>query len=324
MSLLSAMVFSFTGCTGQKKRVGISWLSVKAATGDRHDTNCVILNNNWGESEYTRKHEAVFSSDSAMKLIDEINALPDIYGDENDDPSYMISLSYYDADGNSFSLWKNGYGIFPDNWEQIITYTNEIADGRDSLSYSTDLVRVDEELLKTQFGMTEDMLPEGVTIEKFIEDTKLTYFDLYGNTSAYAVDSYVRNYKYDYYNLASRKIHEDTAPSVSDKLSLEEYAKENLDSIISSDDIFVTGTFMDQEFQIVRFDNFADWKHNSGGADDVVHNDGTVDICYLRDAGCEGMTYSEEYMVFVDASNRFLIITEEGVDYDIINAYFNR
>ena len=171
--------------------------------------------------------------------------------------------------------------------------------------------------------MTDEMLPEGVTVEKFLEDTGLRYFNVFG-FGKFNSDYAVRNYTYDYYDLTSRRITEDSKPSASDKDSLKAYAEENLDSIDSEDDICITGSYNGVVYEIVRFDSFETWKKDTNvDGTEVNFNDDTIDIVYMRDAGCEGMTYGETHYVYVDPSNRFLVITE-CMDYDVINAFFNR
>ena len=82
---------------------------------------------------------------------------------------------------------------------------------------------------------------------------------------------------------------------------------------------------MDHEFQIVRFDNFEKWQTDTGvDRVNVKYDDDTIDIYYDREAGYEGAFYREKHLVYVDPSNRFLIITEDQINYDIINTYFNR
>ena len=335
LSLISAVLLSFTGCKKQQKkvvipeseRVGIDSLGVDAATGDKRNVNRAYIKNYWGGSPFDLHDETLLSGETAMKLIDEINSLPDVYGDENDDPAYMIDLHYYDENHIEHNSKKNGYGGFPDNWKQIIAYTNEISEGREGLTDSTDLVRVDADHLREHFGITDDMLPEGVTVEEFFEIYPVTYFDLYNSTglTSVLITDNIRDFKYGYYNLISHRIYKDTVPATSDAQSLKEYAEENLDSITSADDICVTGTFMDHEFQIVRFDNFEKWQTDTGvDRVNVKYDDDTIDIYYDREAGYEGAFYREKHLVYVDPSNRFLIITEDQINYDVINAYFNR
>ena len=86
-------------------------------------------------------------------------------------------------------------------------------------------------------------------------------------------------------------------------------------------ELSVTGKFRGYEFEIIRFDKLEEWKALTG-VDDILKNaDDTIDIYYLRDAHMEDMTYTEAHFVYVDPSNRFLIITQCD-DYEVIDSYF--
>ena len=80
---------------------------------------------------------------------------------------------------------------------------------------------------------------------------------------------------------------------------------------------------MDYGFEIVRFDCFDTWKKDKGVSGTSVNNDKTMDIVFDIDLHMEGMHSTKIYYVYVDPSNRFLIITR-CEEYDAINAYFNR
>ena len=318
--LPAVMILCFTGCSASPK-VGIYSLGINAATGNRENNNCISLVNHSGSSKLSQYHDySLMSSDTALKLIDEIRSLPDVLGNEKDPFAYEIILCFYDDNGEQIYVNKTGYGAFPDNWSLIVSYTNEISDGRAGLTDSTDIVVVDADLLRREFGLTDDMLPEGVTLEQYIEDTGLTYSDLYYYN--YNPENSIRQYGYGYYNLVSHRIFEDTVASPSSPDALLEYAQENLGSINSYDDISVTGTFEGYAFEIVRFDQFDQWRSDNEVDGFMIAPDDTVNIFYYIDLGCEGMTYQEEHYVYADPSHRFLIITRCD-DYEVINRYYN-
>lgn len=263
-------------------------------------------------------------SETAMKLIGEINKLPDVLGEEDGKYAYEIELVYYDENSEKQFATKCGFDGFPDNWGTIVSYANEITpdylnDG--GLTDSTDIVTVDKDFLKANFDFSEDMLPDGVTAEQFIEEAGLTYEKI---SSSFRMDRCVREFKYAYYDFVSHRIKKDTRPSPSDMDSLKQYAEKNLDSIDSYEEYSVRGRFKDGGYEIVRFDCFEEWKREKGVTGDTVNpKDETLDIFYECDAGMEDMKYIDDYFVYVDPSNRFLIITQ-CIDYDLIKEIINR
>ena len=316
--VLMVVVLSIGGCT-DNSCTGIYALGIDSATGDRENNNCIAIVQGVGDP-YKESNVLLMTGETAMKLIDEIRSLPDVFGNENDPFAYEIRLQYYDENKDRVMVIKTGYGAFPDNWGTIVSYTNEISTVH-KLTDSTDLVVIDADLLRTEFGMSDDMFPEDVTVEKFLEDTGISYPDLY--SPHFILENTVRYYAYDYYKLASHRIKEDTAASASDEAQLEEYAGEHLDSIDQVSDISVKGLFEGYEFDIVRFDSFDEWKNESGVKGNKEDFDHTIDIYYERPVGPEGMTRRETHYVYVDPSNRFLIITE-CKDYAVISEYLGR
>lgn len=321
-TLLSAIVLTVAGCKEKdydpSKKVGIDKLEVISATGNKDNWNNLLRYNRWDDSEYS----AWLRSDKAMKLIDEINKLPDVFGDDSDPYAYKIDIVYYDANSEWQCALKLGYGGFPDNWGTIVAYVNEITpDRHKKLADSTDIVTFDSAFLRENFDISDDMLPEGVTVDGFLEDTGLTYEDV--SSGSFHMDIYVSNYKYGYYGIASHRITEDTQGSRSDAESLRSYAEENLDTIGECGDISITGNYQKYGFEIVRFDRFEEWKQDRGVSGYRTRQDKTVDIYYETDAHFEEKMNYEDYYVYVDPSNRFLIITK-CKDYDVINAFFNR
>ena len=321
---ITVMSLLITGCSETKdySKKGIYALGIDAATGDRQNNNCIVLVNDWGEpGYYNESNYDLMTGDAAMKLIEKIIALPDVLGNEDDHFAYEISLQYYDKDQNLIKVKKTGYGTFREDWKEIVSYANDINPKKQKLTDSTDIVVIDADLLRKEFDLKDDDLPDGVSVERFLEDTGLRYPDLY--SPGYHIESYVKKYCYDYYNIASHRIKEDSQATASNPSSLKEYAQSNLDEINFSDDMSISGSFKGNEFEIVRFDCFEDWKIKTKVDGIEVSNDDTIDINYMRDAGMEDMTYSETYYVYVDESGRFLIITKCN-DYEIINEYFDK
>ncbi|MBO4636707.1 MAG: hypothetical protein J5685_06120 [Clostridiales bacterium] len=320
--LLSSIIFGVAGCNNfkEKPKKGISFVSFWVATGNRENTNCISLVNDYGRAEPKYSRYDLMTGETAMKLIEEIKMLPDLTGNEDDQFAYRIRLEYYDENTNFVSVEKYGYAIFPDNWNEIVSDFNDISD-RNKLTYCTDIVTIDADLLRNEFGMSDDMFPEGVTVEKYLEDTGLTYLDLY--LHGFDVDYHVQSYRYDYYDLVSHRIFDDTVAQASDRVSLEEYAERNLDTVDSSDDISIRGTFDGYDLEIVRFDCYDEWKIRNDVNGSLSNTDGTVDIIYDADLHMEGISTYDVLYIYIDPSYRFLILTRCD-DLDVINEYFNR
>ena len=321
--LMSAMMLAVFGCSGgydPKKKTGIDSLRVISATGNKDNWNNMWLNNKWDKGEQS----VLLRNGTAMKLIDEINKLPDVFGDKNSPYAYKIELVYYDKNSEQQFATKYGYGGFPDNWSTIVSYANDITPDLfryERLTDSTDIVTIDADYLRENFDFSPDMLPKGVTVEQFIKDAGLTYEKI---SYRFRMNLCLSEFKYAYYGFASHRIKKDTKASASDTDALKKYASENLDSIDSSEKYSVAGKYKGNKFEILRFDCFEEWKKDKGVTGYRVNpDDDTVDIYYERVSGKEGMKEFDEYFIYVDPSNRFLIITQ-CTDYDLINKFFNR
>jgi hypothetical protein len=304
------------------EKVGIISLEICSATGDRQNNNYIKMENNFDYSRmdsYTKmRHDRLIGED-AMKVIDEVSALPDTLGNQEDTFAYMILITYYDDNANQVSAEKYGYGIFPDNWSEIVADINAISSDYEQLTDSTDITVIDADLLRHQFVLNNSMLPEGVTVEQFLEDMDFTYMDLFVKHSD--IYQFVWDYKYDYYDIGSHKIDSDTEPEPSDDASLLEYAENNLDSIDQIGEYSITGTFEEYTFEIVRFDCFEEWKGEDYIYSVFTNPDGYIDIMHFNSDTC--VCESVCLYVYVDPSGRFLVLTYQE-NWDLINDYFNR
>ena len=320
MVLVMSMCIAFAGC-GSKAKTGIISLDFLAATGNADNPNTFFTYNSWGKYEFNKEKDEMLRSDKAMELIDVIAALPNVLGSEDEPLAYEIYLTYYDSEGVERDLRKNGYGGFPDNWKEIVKLVNEVTPGHKNVTDSTEIVTIDADFLRRNFDANDSMLPEGMTLEEYVSDTGLTYKDVFG--SYYNIEIKLNDYVYDRLEIASHRIYENTEAVPSDYESLEAYAKENLDSITEKGEVSISGKFMDCYFDIVRFDCIDTWKKENGIDTGMIERDGTYDLGMIKDAGMEGMTYTEQYNVYTDPTGRFLIITRCG-DYEVIYAFFNR
>lgn len=329
--LLSVMVLNISGCRLIRKVIypedkGIRFLRFIAATGNKENDNCILISNNYGLYGKKLSNYRQLTSDTAYELIEEVTALPDVYGDESEPFAYYISLDYYDKNKNYVEVDKYGYGGFPDNWIKIVELTNSVAEKEiERLTYSTDIVEINGDLLRKEFGITDEMLPKGVTVDKFAEDTNYTYRDLY--ESYFNTQYYVSNYCYDYYDFAQYKITKDSVAAASDSKALKEYAEPRLDDITSESDISIIGKVSGQYFEIVRFDCFDEWKtlNDISEYDMMTNDDQTLDISRTVILQQEGMLGTDSRLVFVDPTSRFLIIISGAAypDYNFLYDFIN-
>lgn len=326
--LLSVMVLNISGCRLIRKVIypedkGIRFLRFIAATGNKENDNCIFISNNYGAYGKKLSNYRQLTSDTAYELIEEVTALPDVYGDESEPFAYYISLDYYGENKNYVEVDKYGYGGFPDNWIKIVELTNSVAEKEiERLTYSTDIVEINGDLLRKEFGITDEMLPKGVTVDKFAEDSNFTYRDLYENY--FNTQYYVSNYCYDYYDFAQYKITKDSVAAASDSKALKEYAESHLEEITSESDISVAGKSNRQFMEIVRFDCFDEWKtlNDISEYDLMTNDDQTLDIRQMVQLQQEGMLGVNQRYIFVDKTNRFLIIIS-GVSYPDYNFIYD-
>ena len=97
-----------------------------------------------------------------------------------------------------------------------------------------------------------------------------------------------------------------------------------MDDITSESDISVVGKSNGQLIEIVRFDCFDEWKtlNDISESGIVTNDDQTLDIRQLVTLQQEGMLGVDLRYVFVDKTNRFLIIIR-GVSYPDYNFLYD-
>lgn len=99
----------------------------------------------------------------------------------------------------------------------------------------------------------------------------------------------------------------------------EAYAESKLQTIENTTDMSIRGVYQDYNFLIVRSDKRDAWlESNSSGG--FQYNDGYASISYGRQ-GREWMIIPETLAVFIDPSDKFIIITNCN-DYKIIAEFF--
>ena len=316
------LVDSYNKNQNEATRVGIDRLSFVSATGDKDNDNVAEFRNHWGLYEETDFDESLLSGDKAMELIDEIKALPEVYGDREKDHAYSITLEYYDENHEEKRLYRYGYGEFPDNWSKIVADINEVTENTGNLNDSTDLVTIDADYLRAnyRFDLHEDDYPEGVTLEDVIAKYPVDYYEIYGFGYS-VVDANLGLYLYDYYDLPSHKLTQNSTANASGYDDLLEFADKYLDSVYNQREVSVIGKYKDWEFEIVKLDKLDEWKNSSYVTKTVVNeDDGTLQFVRDIPAGLEGMTCRDNYDPYLDPSGRFVIVTNCR-DYNLIHEF---
>ena len=316
------LVDSYNKNKDESTRVGIDRIHFVSATGDKYNTNIAEFHNHWGMFEDTDFDESLLSGDKAMELIDEIIALPEVYGDKDEQYAYSITLEYYDDNHVEKSVYRYGYGGFPDNWSKIVADINEVTKNTGNLSDSTDLVTIDADYLRAnyRFDLHEDDYPEGVTLEDVIAKYPVSYYEVYGFGYS-VVDVNLGLYLYDYYDLPSHKLTQNSTANSSDYDDLLEFADKYLDSVYNQREVSVIGKYKDWEFEIVKLDKLDEWKNSSYVTETVVNeDDGTLHFVRDIPAGLEGMTCRDNYDPYLDPSGRFVIVTNCR-DYNVIHEF---
>ena len=99
----------------------------------------------------------------------------------------------------------------------------------------------------------------------------------------------------------------------------EAYAESKLQTIENTTDMSIRGVYQDYNFLIVRSDKRDAWlESNSSGG--FQYNDGYASISYARQ-GMEWMIIPETLAVYLDPSDKFIIITNCN-DYKVIAEFF--
>ena len=279
--------------------------------GNRKTASSAVLD----DIELRHDYESLMSSRTAKDLIQELNSLPDVWGDETDEIAYKIQYRYYDEEKLLKWCEKTGYGSFPENWSRIVSDINRIRDGYDyghPLTYSTNIVPVKETLI---YAGVEKLLPENVTLDQFMQQTGIVNSADIGN-----LNDKIYQFGYDYYDFGNHRITAESVPTDSDTDSLNEYAENHLDCIESFRSYSIIGSYKNYNFEIVRFDRFENWKENMEEKHSYFeiiydHDDNAMDIYMLVPEVAKNMR------IYVDSTNRFLIVTECD-DCNLIKDFF--
>lgn len=299
--ILTLISVCLCGCSVSTRK--INSLDFISATGNPQATNCLFVSSFDVSFEENGAYDAAnLSSEQALNLINEIEAIPDAVNGQGQF-AFKIELIYTDEEGKVHEVEKEGYGSFPDNWDTVVDLTNAVTENKAGITKSRDIVSIDRDYLITNYGISDDMLPEKVTIDDLIRDYPITYETLYDPKSDFDIEKAVYDYTYGYYEMASHRLYE-FMPSASTSAELNAFASHRLDTVDGEGTSFVTGTCGGYVFEIYKYDEFEAIVANNESMS-LVPGDGGV-FGYHYEDGSE----TKDLDIYLDSSNRFVVMTD--------------
>ena len=259
-----------------------------------------------------------YGFDEAMELAHAIEAIPDPVSTEGV-YSYVISMLYVE-DGVEKRVEKTGYDTFPDNWDRIVELTNIIPNSSKQISNSRDVAVIDEDYLVEHHctGSKYLLLPDDMTYSEVIKGADINYLTLYSPDSRisteYRVETAIRDYLYDLYDLRSHQIEKlDKDPAKSSTEEMKEFARDRFDKVDwdSATEYSISGSYKDWCYIIVRYDMVEAWLDERSKQTKKCGFDGPN--CQYQEEIAWELFASSGIMkrdVFVDGSGRFLILTD--------------
>ena len=290
---------------------------VSFAENDGHE-NCLLIDT---DEERTLLKNGL-SSDAARALVQEVYSLKNV-SESDEQQSFIIRITYV-RDGIEKQVERKGYFDFPENWEEIISLTNEATEGYMPLSNSQSILRIDDSYIRQHYEIDESVLQDGVTLEDVISNMPITYMTLYDPENildSSGVQSLIEEYVASYTEL--QKYH------VSDlKLATEYemyvYATNCLEHVESDGGEYcLRGTYHDETYRIILYDEIDTWlEEQESRWDDCgfeLSQDGYLvyhSTLQQADGGTFNQPQPDQY-VYVDATGRFLILTTSKNPTDI-------
>lgn len=228
--LISIML---VGCSSQEDdHIAIESIYFVSATGNKYNTNCFFIKGEEGRGiNLSDWDEDNLESEEAAELIEEIKNIPDNESNTGD-LAYHIILVYSDGDSKQ-EIEKTGYDKFPDNWEKIVSLTNDILDGAGEISDSTDIVKIDAFHLSGFWFYDGHDLPGQVTVNMLIDGMPITYETLYNPQTPVDLKTGINKYLMGYFNLSSRQVKQ-LSPCPSTTEELMSFADSKLDYIVDN------------------------------------------------------------------------------------------
>ena len=313
ISMIILLLASLTACFDEEwaRKDGVVRLYFVSATGDKTHPYCFDFNeepaSSYGMdlSSVPRKN---LKGDVAKELIKEILAIPQ-KGFEEGDLAFIIRLSYQE-NGVTYHIRRIGYGRFPDNWDRIVTLLNEMFDGKAEyeITHSQDIVHIDAEYMKKNYGLEQSMLPDTLSVDDFIKNAPLDYETLFSPRQTFVLEKAIYTYLTDYFGIGTHKRRIlDTDPPASTEKELQEFAESRLDEISSTSSASVSGTHNNVEFTIYKYDGFMSYIDSRENESVPLNKDNVLIWKGPDDSG-----KIVEKSLYIDGSGKFVIATDSS------------
>lgn len=311
ISVIILLLACLTSCFDEEwaRKDGVVRLYFILATGDREHPYCFDFSEEPASSygmDLSRVPRKNLKGDVAKELIKEILAIPED-GAQEGDLAYAIRLSYQE-NGVTYHIRRTGYGHFPENWDKVVTLLNEMFDGKAEyeITHSQDIVHIDAEYMKRNYGLEPSMLPDTLSVDDFIKNVPLDYEKLFSPRETFVLEKAIYTYLTDYFGIGTHKRRIlDTDPPKSTEAELQEFASSRLEKISSTSPASISGTHNNVEFTIYKYDEFMsciDSRENES----VPLNKDNVLIWKGPDASGKIV----EKNLYVDTSGKFVIATD--------------
>lgn len=256
---------------------------------------------------------SLLSSQSALDFIKEVEAIPDGTSESDGPFALKIDMEYKDPDGVTHPVVKRVYGALPENWSNIVKLANELTMQRMEIPDSRRITVVNGSYLSEYHRIREYNYPQGVSLDKIINELGITYEYLYDETLRFQSDhqdvwTLIDKYTFDYLNMTDYSYFDNTQPESSTADELKEYAGKHLDNIISINDVSAVGTFRDYDFEIIRSECFEKWRKDNGvELGQYKYDMGRNLMAYGHESGEE--TQSCKYFeCYIDPSHKYIIV----------------
>lgn len=112
----------------------------------------------------------------AEYFVEYVKNLPE--GQKGDNDSYYVICRYIDGEGNEESIYRRGYDVFPEGWDEFIAKYNEICGG-EYLFTGDQIQTVTPEFLTEVFGVTDEDV-RGGTLQDVIDVRMLNMIEITG------------------------------------------------------------------------------------------------------------------------------------------------
>lgn len=299
--MVAILVVSLCACSMSQTK--INSLNFISATGDAQNTNCLFASS-YATSfmENGTYNVSNLQSESALQLIKEIEAIPDPANAQGP-LAFKIELVYTDEKAQVHEVKKTGYGAFPANWDTVVKLVNDITENRAGITASKDIVTIDADYILANYDISDDVLPEDVTVEDLVRDIPITYDKLYDPAEPFDLDKAIYDFTDSYYDISSHKLYK-FMPSASTTAEMQAFADHRLDSVESTTTMSATGKLGEYVFEIYKYDEFQTYISNSEYADLITTTDGSLRYTYSDEEK------TQELDVYVDSSNRFIVLTD--------------